>query len=273
MASTITPYGLGKIAAAAQSNTQLGVTSIAIGDGAATTTGIGGTNVYNITSGITTSVDNTDPAHPMIKVQGTIPSTEDGGFTIASIALMDGANVIAVADGSGDTMHGSESPTPQAYSVTFLLPLSNAANFSVIQSVGGNYLPLAGGTMDENAEVILPASATGPENANAATAITGEKVSITKGTGVHTKLTEIKGGLVRVQDANQNFAGLEDCCLVVSKFYNDRHIQLRLAPEVIPLDDNDIKISLVLEYRVVGQDNDAWLGVGVLGASVSTGLY
>jgi hypothetical protein len=155
MASTITPYGLGKIAAAAQNGTALNVTSIAIGDGTATTTGIGGTNVYNITSGITTSVDNTDPAHPMIKVQGTIPSSIPGEFTIGSIALMDDANVIAVADGSFDTMHGSESPTPQAYSVTFLLPLSNAANFSVIQSVGGDYLPLAGGTMDEGAEIEL----------------------------------------------------------------------------------------------------------------------
>jgi hypothetical protein len=163
MASIITPYGLGKIAEAALNDTPLNVTGIEIGNGPAITAGsavgIGGASMYTIPQqDITVTLDTTsDPNHPTIRAEGTIPSTISGGFTISSIALKDGNNVIAVVDGLGDTMNGAESVNPQAYSVLFLLPLSSTENFSIIMGAGvsGNYLPLAGGTMDDGAEIEL----------------------------------------------------------------------------------------------------------------------
>jgi hypothetical protein len=181
MASIITPYGLGKIAEAAQYGTPLNVTGIEIGNGPAITkgsaVGIGGASMYTIPQqDITVSLDATsDPNHPTIRAEGTIPSSIPGGFTISSIALKDGNNVIAVVDGQGDTMNGAESVNPQTYSVLFLLPLSSTENFGIVMGAGGNYLPLAGGTMDEGAEIIVPQPVTGPDG-KPTTKISGAKI-------------------------------------------------------------------------------------------------
>jgi hypothetical protein len=138
-------------------------------------------------------------------VHGVIPAAIPGNFTIASIALKDATGVIAVADGSGDTMHGSESPIPQAYSVTFLLPLSSTDNFSIIMGAGGNYLPLAGGTMEMEAVIDFPRRpSTGPSSGGEKTKIGNGVIlldSDPSGGGGYTQKTEIVPSKIETRTA------------------------------------------------------------------------
>jgi hypothetical protein len=122
---TVTQYGLEKIAAAAKHGTPLNATAMVIGDGAPTPDGIGGSTAYTIPSP-DISIDPGNPNH--IVAKGTIPYDTESSFAIGSIALMDDANVIAIAEGSGNIKHGLDHSYPQTYEIEMVVRLSNEAS-------------------------------------------------------------------------------------------------------------------------------------------------
>jgi hypothetical protein len=119
---TVTQYGLEKIAAAAKNGTPLNATAMVIGDGPPTSIGIGGNTVYTIPSP-TISIDPGNPNR--IVASGTIPHDTQTSFVVGSIALMDNANAIAIAEGSGNIKHGLDHSHPQAYEIELVINLSN----------------------------------------------------------------------------------------------------------------------------------------------------